>query len=937
MQESHNTSYTKPYLQELLSILKLDKEFHHAKGNYLYSDAGQEQVKYLDLAGGYGSLLLGHNHPDLIRTAQELLGDHVCAHHQLSKKSKLDALCHKINDLIGSQTRANYTTMVLNSGTEAVEAAIKHAMLAFYNKLMAIDNDLSRELMNIQESFFNTCPQSPLMYNDYEIHSIEALRSLMQSLNKNSNTYRPKIVASNKSFHGKTLGALSVTSNQAFRMPFLRNAPFETIYLDINTECPEVLFKENEIEISIPKVFKDGKLVFKTKTFNLIAAAILEPIIGEGGIHVVSKEFLTDLRRFTKAYNIPLIFDEIQCGCFRTGPFLASFHHKVSADYYILGKSLGGGLAKISAVAIEKRLYIPEFDVLHSSTFAEDDYSTVMAHKSLELLEKNCHRIPGVSACLFDALVDLQNRYPQIIREVRGLGLMIGIRFESMDYSTSFGLQGISRSNYFGYVLSAYLLNEKHIRVSVTLSDPKTLRLLPSLFMDKAEINQCIEALEELCKILMYGDFYALISFLLPKRGQHLRPVSDFNPQRVKWDEMDGSMDEVGFLLHYIDVHTIRAYLPSLDILPEDLVLYLIERLSPFSEPVVIGRNRIKDAAGREICISFVGLSFTAKMIIDDMRESMGNIIKYQGICNKGIDLLYHLGITKIGLGQYNSMIMQNGKAITNPDIRVTTGNGYTAFTVVQKVYEAIINRKGQSTKLAVIGAGGNIAKVLSTMVADQCDKMLLLGRFNGNPNKLIDHAGFLIQEILKDLAEGKAYDNVIYDQINRLDMDKGASEHQSSSHYVNIWNAYTKQFESDKKIEIGMDLNRLRDCDVILVATSDPTSFLNRAYLKKGAFICDISVPLNCEKDLLEDKDFQVVKGGIVRLVNGENLYPPGLFLEDGQAFACMAETMLMGFEHDQGPYSFGEISKALVIALGNRVLNHGFIEGAQVKEMAD
>jgi len=937
MQEYPSTTYTKPYLQELLSILKMDKEFYSAEGNYLYSLEEDKRIEYLDLAGGYGSLLLGHNHPELVRVAQNLLSDQICSNHQLSKKTNLELLCKKINDLISQKTKSNYSTIILNSGSEAVEAAIKHALLAFDCKLKAIEIEINKALMIINESYFFRNPYKALIYDSYEFNNIDEISSFLESLNNNVfNSCKPKIVASNKSFHGKTLGALSVTSNKLYRNPFLKDTSFETIYLDINTECPDNLFAENEIVILIPKIAKNGQLSFNRRSLNLIAAAIIEPVIGEGGVHVVPADFLSGLRALTVNNNIPLIFDEIQSGCFRTGLFLASFHQDVFADYYITGKSLGGGLSKISAVSIEQGQYIPEFDILHSSTFAEDDYSSFIAINSLDLIIGNKFRIQDLSDFFFSSLNELKGQYPEIIQDVRGLGLMIGISFKSMEHSSCFGIQGVYRSRHFGYLIAAYLLNEKNIRVSVTLSDSKTLRLLPSLYINKKQIDQFIKVLDELCRILKYGDFYSLISFLLPNKYQHLRPISNFSPQCIKMDDTNGCIDEVGFLLHYIDINTIRHYIPSLDVLTDDAVLCIINRLSQFSEPVLIGRNRIKSSNGKEICMTFVGLSFTSQMVIGDMRESLSNISKYQSICNKAIDLLYSLGITKIGLGQYNSIIMQNGKAVARPNLRVTTGNGYTTFTVLQKIKEIRRTRERTHTKLGVVGAGGNIARILSSMVLNQFDQIVLLARSNGNSNKLLDHAGYLIFEILKDIENSVESENSIYDQVKSFFLEESSSFPISNHNYIELWKAYSERSMSNKKIEVGTDLGLLKDCDVVIVATSDPTPFLNKSFFKKGALICDISVPLNCDDDLLEDQDYEVIKGGIVNLVNGENLYPPGLYLNKGQAFACMAETMLMGFEHANGQYSFGELLKDQVNEIGSRVLSQGYIVEEFAKEIA-
>lgn len=936
IQRDEEKNYTKPYLQNLLSLLKLDRDYCAAKGNYLYSLDKQHRREILDLAGGFGSVLLGHNHPELVNTAQLLLENKCSFHQQLSRKSKLNSLCKKINDLIKSNTQSNYTTVILNTGTEAVEAAIKHALLVFDNKLLAIEKEIEKSLVNINESYFFRYPDNPLLYNDYEFDTLDAVRSYLKSLNSNIfENHKPKLIASNRSFHGKTLGALSVTSNSSFRNPFIKNTVFETIFLDINAKCPEQLFRNHTIQIYIPHLKKNGVLSFKKRKLSLIAAGIFEPIIGEGGVHVVSKEFLSDLRKYTRQYNIPLIFDEIQSGCFRTGMFLASFHQKVEADYYILGKSLGGGLSKISAVSIQESQYVPEFDLLHSSTFAEDDFSSVIAIRSLDLLSENQYRIEKASKYFFTVLTNLKQQYPEVINEIRGAGLMIGIEFKSMEFSSSFGLQGIYRSPYFGYLLSAYLLNEKNIRVSVTLSDAKTLRLLPSLFIDETQIDKLFESLADLCKILKFGDFYSLVSFLLPEEYQHLRPISNFAPQTVPLDSDRNCIDKVGFLIHYIDIHTVRAYLPSLDVLPEQVVISLIQKLNNFSEPVIIGRNRIKNIHNQDICITFIGLAFTAKMITDDLRKSLGNIYSYQKICNKGIDLLVRSGITKIGLGQYTSIIMQNGKAISNSKIRLTTGNGFTSYAVIQKIKEAIRKRNNRSTKLGIIGAGGNIARVLSTMLLDKVDELVLIGRSNGNNSKLKDHAGYLIHKTLIEIENGYESANLIYDQISSFSDGASLFNLSTNRNHTDYWNAFNDFFPSNKKINISTDLKMLLDCDLILVATSDPSPFLNQKYFKKGALICDISVPLNCEEELLKNPNFKVFRGGLIELPHAENLYPPGLFLENGHAYACMVETMLMGFEHAKGCYSYGEINMDQVNDLGNRLVRHGFVASTIEQEL--
>ncbi|MFK2821118.1 aminotransferase class III-fold pyridoxal phosphate-dependent enzyme [Flavobacteriaceae sp. LMIT009] len=923
MPSSNKKKYSKDYLQELLSLLRMDKVYHKAYGNYLFSNEGKETKQYLDFAGGFGSLLLGHNHPKIIETAQNLLKEKVCFHHQLSSKPKLNRLCAKINDLIKEQTGGTYNLTVLNTGTEAVEAAIKHALLALNMMVASFQKEIDTALVAINEMHFKRNPETPLYFEGHEFNSINDIRLYVASrCDMEAAITKPKILVSDKSFHGKTIGALAVTSNPRFRTPFIKNSPIDAVFLDIYADCPETIFEDSHRYALIPGLTKDHRLYFKKKTFSLIAAVLIEPIIGEGGLHVVPKNFLVKLRDLTKKGGIPLVFDEIQSGCYRTGHFLASSRSQVNADYYILGKSLGGGVSKISALAIDNNHYIPEFDLLHSSTFAEDDYSSAIALKSLELLIENKYRIQGSSTSIFDGLNSLKCQFPNIIDAVRGSGLMIGVNFKCMALSSSYGFQGLYRSPYFGYVLAAYLLNEWHIRVSVTLSDSRTLRLLPSIFVSQVHIEKFLKALTELCKILACGDFYSLISFLLPPQFQKLRAIENFYPKEIPLDSLDNCTNEVGFLLHYIDIDTVRSYLPSLYLLPDEVVLRLIRKLNTFSEPVIIGRNRIKNNNGQETSITFIGLSFTAKMFNDDIRESIGKMQQYQSICNKAIELLYAMGISSIGLGQYNSIIMQNGRAVSNPEVRLTTGNSYTAYTVLEKLKYAIDSLQGSKVKVGVVGAAGNIAKIIITKIVDSVDHIVLLGRSNGNLNKLTHQAGSLLKIIISELSEGKEIDNDIYDQVNKfLGDNTGITDNLAA-----LWNLYQEWSQSACKIDIGTNLDQLYDCNIVVVATSDSRAFLNKNHFREGTVIIDISVPLNCDDTLLQDNAYTVIRGGVVELPNQEILYPPGLNLDDGQAFACMVETMLMGFENSTASYSFGEIIASEVDDIGKRIEKLGF-----------
>src|SRR5204862_2506965 len=119
------------------------------------------------------------------------------------------------------------------------------------------------------------------------------------------------------------------------------------------------------------------------------SAAYIGAVQGEGGSNVIPADFLTCLVAVCRRKGIPLVVDEIQSGMGRTGQFLASQTMGITPDYLCLSKSLGGGLAKIGALLIKRERFVEEFSVKHTSTFAEDDRSGLLALKAPEILERD--------------------------------------------------------------------------------------------------------------------------------------------------------------------------------------------------------------------------------------------------------------------------------------------------------------------------------------------------------------------------------------------------------------------------------------------------------------------------------------------------------------------------------------------------------------------
>src|SRR5262249_47936446 len=155
----------------------------------------------------------------------------------------------------------------------------------------------------------------------------------------------------------------------------------------------------------------------------------------------------------------PLVADEIQCGLGRAGSFLYAEQLGVRPDYVLLGKSLGGGLVKVSAVAIACARFIPEFTLQHGSTFAGDGLSSHVATRALRLLDAEDVAAAAGEAGrrLLSRLRALAARHPRAIREVRGRGLMLGLELETTFEGSSF-LRYLAQTGWLGYAVAGFLL-----------------------------------------------------------------------------------------------------------------------------------------------------------------------------------------------------------------------------------------------------------------------------------------------------------------------------------------------------------------------------------------------------------------------------------------------------------------------------------------------
>lgn len=324
--------------------------------------------RVLDFASGIGVMTVGHGRAEVIEaiTRQVAHLQHLCIH--IATYEPYVALCERLVALLphGPATKA----MLLNSGAEAVENAIKIARQA---------------------------------------------------------TGRSAVLCYSGAFHGRTLLGMSLSSKVAYKTgcgpfaPGVYRLPFPDLLHHGDGLSPEA-FVERELN-RLRSTFID------TVAAEDVAAVILEVVQGEGGILPISGEYLRGLRAICDEHGIVLIIDEVQSGLTRTGRWAASEHFGVTPDLSTWGKALGGGIP-LAAVVGRAELMDAAVPGTLGGTFGGNPVACAAALATLELMERedHCGRAMALGEAIRSGLAALTERH-SVVADLRGLGAMMGLEF----------------------------------------------------------------------------------------------------------------------------------------------------------------------------------------------------------------------------------------------------------------------------------------------------------------------------------------------------------------------------------------------------------------------------------------------------------------------------------------------------------------------------
>ncbi len=942
--------YCKPKLAELLTALRLDQEYISAEGNYLYP---QDGPPVLDLIGGFGAVLAGHNHPELKQTLIDAVSRNIPMNAQVSMRAEAASLAQRLNELVPGKT--GYYVNFTNSGTESVEAALKHAYKVHldavrraYEKYTRILNDLYHRIE--REGLDVELPEGKATLtkfrddlDEYNLAQFERVQD------------HPAVAAFKGAFHGKTASSLKVTFNKSFREAFEGLSSIQPVFIDLNQpERLEDAVKNHYVQFYYP-ILENGRVVLRSARMTQVIAFIMEVILGEGGILIVPDAVLETLAGLHDQLKVPYIIDEIQTGSGRTGAICAFSQtplSRIEPEYITLSKALGGGLVKIGATLIKKSIYDEDFGILHTSTFGEDEISSHVSLKYLDILTRENNRflneVVEKGAYFRDRLCTLQERYPDIIKDVRGRGLMIGVELTHLNHYAPF-FRAAGKQGVLALLIASYLLEYHHIRVLAPLTTvlkgnpgkerQSILRFQPPGTITNEEIDRCIHALDEVFQVIAHNNEFCLVGHL---SRQTVREEDRHNPttMSVTWkvDETRGQHHidaRSGFVVHPTKLrHLIDYYFPSFAHYQWEATAMeqWWKRLSRFLEPVYAHSSYITSQEfvleNNLVFVPFLPESLTNLKPGPRLQEIQDKIQDAVTIARElGDD---NIPTTVVGLGAYTSIVTNNGSTINDYEVPITTGNAYTAALVLQGIEKAVEERgiEISEVSVAVVGATGNIGLVLSQVLARHAGQLYLIGRSGESGTFRLNYARqHCLQSIFKavhqESAEGLDLEDTTLTgfarELSTFLRTKTMQEGSDFSKAVAMLrfglqaptppsgmgkcleSVLVEHFGTMESCGIALHTNPaiLRSCDVVVVATNSPdANLISPENLKMGSVICCASVPSNLSTTLVgREADFYAFDGGLARLPEDSAINFVGM-PGDRLAYGCVAETLLVGFE---------------------------------------
>ena len=324
-----------------------------------------------------------------------------------------------------------------------------HISNLFYHQYQASLAEKLTKISGLDRAFF--CNSGTEAWEG----ALKLARAYGQCVAPKGSKPKTKFLVMENSFHGRTYGSLSTTGQKKYRAPF---APL----------VPGVTFVKFNNVADLKKKFNDS-----------VVAIGLETVQGEGGVQPVSAEFMVAARELCDASGALLILDEIQCGLGRTGKYFAYQHYGVTPDIVTVAKPLAAGLP-LGAILTTNKVAAAFHPGMHGTTFGGGPLACATAETFISILTSGgmLQQVTELGAYFQEQLSNLKSKH-KVIKEVRGMGLMVAAELKSTDVAKSVMKQMLERG---------IIINRTH---------DKVLRFLPPYIIEREHIDEVITALDE--------------------------------------------------------------------------------------------------------------------------------------------------------------------------------------------------------------------------------------------------------------------------------------------------------------------------------------------------------------------------------------------------------------------------------------------------------
>ncbi len=680
---------------------------------------------------------------------------------------------------------------------------------------------LARELVRLAPEGLDRC-----VFTTSGAETVEAAIKLVRA-----RTGRRFIVSCEGAFHGKTMGAMAASGRSVQQELYGPLSPYFARIPYGDCAALEEFLEENGSDV---------------------AAVMLEPVQGEGGVHSPPAGYLPAVRELCTRHGAAMVLDEIQTGLGRTGRLFACEEEDVDPDLLLLAKALGGGLFPLGACLVSDEFWDPRFALSHSSTFANNNIACRVGLEVLKTVSQEgfCDAVRAKGDRLLAGLTELAERHPGVVADVRGCGLLTAIELRRPRHDAGMLLSYLFHQNVYAYGFAATFAELESVLVLPTLGAANVIRLAPPLIVEDDNIQKALSGLDAVLDIFARGasDKVARVVGNLsgsPREEDVARPLSRPQVNFPRTPRPSGVVPSFAFLVHFTAREDVITTDPRIAALPADEFERYCRYLGELPFGVMAEIPVIRSALGACAKGWIIGIGLLPEEMAKLGRRYVSSEIA------RGVDLASDLGATVVGLGAFTSIYSHQGMDVVGRGPAITTGNALSAVMAFRAVMR-VLDRRGLTladADVGVVGAMGSVGNLCAALLAREGPRSItLVGNARSNRRPL---------KQLRDYLEA----------LGR------------------------------RPVTVATDLTQLRLCSVVLSATSSAQPVLDVVPFEYGTIICDVARPPDAGARLRNRSDITVIDGGLVSLpdptvcLGAGNLqgFPPGVQL------ACCSETILL------------------------------------------